>query len=129
VFPSLIVAIVGLVVMFAMAATGLVVFPAGFEVALMSVVFATHGRPGRSGNGSDFRRGDIVGLCQRSGAEQGDEGGEYDGLAHGGISWACVPTAIRPATGALLADSADNDLLTDVSELSGDRCQCGVARK
>ncbi|MFZ2155623.1 MAG: hypothetical protein WAV72_05825 [Bradyrhizobium sp.] len=96
--PSLIVALVGVVVMFAMAATGVVV-PAGFMVALICVFFTTHGRPGRLGGASDLRGGDIFGLGQRSGAEQGDEGTEQDGLAHGDISWASVPAAYPASDG------------------------------
>jgi hypothetical protein len=97
VFPSLIVTFVSFIAMFAMAATGLVALPAGFEVALMCVFLATLDRPGRFG-ASGLRRGDILGLRQRSGAEQGDEGSKHDDLAHRYLL-ACVPTAYPASDG------------------------------
>jgi len=99
VFPSLVVTFVGLIVMFAMAAPGVMVSPAGFEVALTCVFFATFHGPGRFGGVSGLRRDDIPGLCQRSGAEQDNEGTEYDGLAHVALSWLSSRPPIRPATG------------------------------
>jgi hypothetical protein len=91
VFPSLIVTSVSFVVMFAMATTGLVMFPAGFGVALTCVVVATYGRLGCLDRASGLRCGDILGMRQRSGAEQDNEGTEHDGLAHGVISLALRP--------------------------------------
>jgi hypothetical protein len=99
VFPSLVVTFVRLIVMFAMAAPGVVVSPAGFEVALMCVFFATNHGPGRFGGISGLCRGDILGLRQRSGAEQDYEGTEHDGLAHVAVSWFSSRPPIRPATG------------------------------
>jgi hypothetical protein len=92
VFPALVVAFVvaflGFVMMFAAAMTGLVVSATRpvFMVTLAGVVLVTHGRPGRLGSGSRLGRGGIPGVCQRSGAEEGDEGAEHDCLAHSGFS-------------------------------------------
>lgn len=113
-----------------MCTTGVAGLTMPFGAALVCGFISDRGRVGLRGRlGGTFllRRGDILGLCQRSDAEQGNEGAEHEGLAHGGISWLVCRPPIRPATGALLADTADNDLLTDVSELSGDLC--GVTRK
>ena len=81
--------------------TGLVMFATRpeFRVTLAGVVLVTRGRPGRLGGGSRLGRGDIPGVCQRAGAEEGDEGAEHELSCAWRFLLACVPAAYPASDG------------------------------
>jgi hypothetical protein len=122
VFPALVVAFVSFVMMFAGAVTGLVASVARpvLMMALESVIVVAHGRPGRLGGSSRLGRGDIPGVCQRSGAEEVLRMMVSPGLRPGRLS--------GQRRVALSESTADNDLLAGVSELSGGLCPCEARR-